>query len=163
MRELLPRAEKIGALLRTRGQTVCVAESSTGGLISAALLGVAGASAYFMGGAVIYTITAREKILGIGEADLAGGRAATEIYALMMARRLRDRLETTWCIAETGASGPTGNRYGDPPGHTCLAVVGTHDCATTLRTGIRGRVDNMYAFADAALKLFEECLEKDQP
>ena len=158
MRDLLPTAAKLGAILKDRKQTLAVAESSTGGLISAAMLSVGGASAYYIGGAVIYTIASREAILQITDADLAGGRAATEAYALLMARRLGAKLSTTWTIAETGATGPTGNRYGDPAGHTCIAVVGPMERSMTLRTGSADRIENMRAFAAAALDLFGACL-----
>src|SRR5438270_609148 len=116
--------QHVGERLRARGETVCVAESAAGGLISAALLAVPGASAYFLGGGVIYTRAARSSLLSVLEADLGEIRPSSEPYALLLARAARDRLETTWAIGETGAAGPTGNRYGDPPGHACVAVVG---------------------------------------
>jgi PncC family amidohydrolase len=158
MQDLLPIAAEIGTILKDRKQTVAVAESSTGGLISAALLSVPGASAYYIGGAVIYTIVSRQAILEITEADLAGGRAATEEYALLMARKIGAKLATTWTIAETGATGPAGNRYGDPAGHTCIAINGPLERSITLRTGSADRVANMRAFAAAALGLFSDCL-----
>ena len=124
MQSLLPLAEKIAARLIERKETIAVAESSTGGLIAAALLSVPGASAYFVGGAVVYTRTARAALLGITDAEMAGMRASTEPYALLCARRMRERNGTTWGLSETGAHGPTGNRYGDAAGHSCIAVVG---------------------------------------
>lgn len=157
MDTLLPAAEKIAALLKQRGETVAVAESSTGGLISAALLAQPGASAWFIGGAVVYTRTSRAALLGIGEADMAGLRPSTEPYALLFARRMRGRHDTTWAIGETGATGPTGNRYGDAAGHSCIAVVGPSvELAITLETGSHDRQANMRAFAARALGLFLE-------
>ncbi len=158
MQDLLPIAEKLGALLKDRGETIAVAESSTGGLVSAALLSVPGASAYFIAGAVVYTVTARHALLNIPDAALAGMRAATEPYALLMARAARQRCSTTWSLAETGATGPTGNRYGDPAGHTCIAVAGPVERAITLETGSSDRLANMRAFAAAALDLLTKSL-----
>ncbi len=156
MKDLLPLAEAIAARLKARGETIAVAESSTGGLISAALLAVPGASAYFLGGAVAYTRQAKTLLLAVSEEALAEFRPATEPHALLLARRAREQFAATWGLAETGASGPSGNRYGDPSGHTCLAIVGPVERAITLETGSADRVANMYAFAAAALKLLAE-------
>jgi len=153
MQTLLPIAEKIAALLTERRETVAIAESSTGGLIAAALLAVPGASAYFLGGAVAYTKAARLALLGIGDAEMAGLRPSTEAYSLLIARRIRERHGATWGIGETGAAGPSGNRYGDPAGHTCIAVAGPREIATTLKTGSAVRQANMQAFAHRALDL----------
>jgi nicotinamide-nucleotide amidase len=161
MQSLLPLTERIAARLKERGETVAVAESSTGGLISAALLAVPGASAYFLGGAVVYTRTARASLLGIGDAEMAGLRASTEPYALLCARRMRETNGASWGIGETGATGPTGNRYGDAAGHSCIAVVGSNvERAITLETGSAERQANMRAFAQRALELFLEATEK---
>ena len=160
MNDLLPLAERAGSLLKARSETIAVAESSAGGLISAALLAVPGASAYFLGGAVVYTRKARAQLLGIPESELGGMRPSTEPYALLLARAARGRLGTTWALAETGATGPTGNRYGDAAGHACIAVVGSVERAITLETGRDDRRANMHAFAAAALALLIETLER---
>jgi nicotinamide-nucleotide amidase len=157
-RSLLPLAEKIAVRLIARKETIAIAESSTGGLIAAALLSVPGASAYFMGGAVVYTKTARAALLGIGDADVQGLRPSTEAYAQLNARRVRERLGTTWALGETGATGPSGNRYGDAAGHTCIAVAGPSESATTLETGSADRQANMEAFAKRALELLYETI-----
>jgi competence-damaged protein len=94
MDELLPLAEQIGQLLIAPNQTIAVAESSAGGLISTALLSVPGASAYFIGGVVVYTRTSRTALLDISEAALEGIRPSTEAYALLLARSVRARLGT---------------------------------------------------------------------
>jgi PncC family amidohydrolase len=154
--DLLPLAETIAARLKARKETIAVAESSTGGLISAALLAVPGASAYFLGGAVAYTRPAKLKFLSLDEAALAQFRAATEGHALVLARGARAQFATTWGLSETGATGPTGNRYGDPAGHTCFAITGAIEKAITLETGSADRVANMHAFAAAALKLLAQ-------
>jgi nicotinamide-nucleotide amidase len=148
-------AASVGAGLKDRRETISVAESSAGGLISAALLSVPGASAYFIGGAVIYTQAARRALLGVPDMEVQGIRSSTEAYALVKARRVRALLGTTWGLAETGATGPAGNRYGDAAGHACLAVTGPVERAITLETGRADRDDNMWAFARAALQLLE--------
>jgi nicotinamide-nucleotide amidase len=158
MMVLLPLAETIAQRLIARRETIAIAESSTGGLIAAALLAVPGASAYFLGGAVVYTKSARAALLDIGDAEMEGLRAATETYALLIARRVRERHGATWGLGETGATGPTGNRYGDPAGHTCIAVSGPAERAITLRTGIAERLSNMEAFAKRALELLVEVI-----
>lgn len=158
MKTLSPLAEKIAARLIARKQTIAIAESSTGGLVAAALLAVPGASAYFLGGAVIYTKYSRAALLGIGEAQMQGLRPATEAYSLLIARLVRERHGATWSFGETGAAGPTGNRYGDPPGHTCIAVTGPVEKAITLRTGNADRIANMDAFATRSLELLVEVI-----
>ena len=160
MEHLLPAAERIAALLKARRQTLAVAESSTGGLVAAALLAVPGASAYFLGGAVVYTAAAREALLGISPAAMTGLRSASPPYAALLARTIRDQLGADWALAETGAAGPSGNRYGDAPGHTCLAITGPADHALTLETATPARLANMHAFAQAALDLLEAALTK---
>jgi PncC family amidohydrolase len=155
---LLPAAARIGALLRQRGETVAVAESAAGGLVSAALLAIPGASAFCRGGGVIYTREARAGLLGLDAAAMAGMRPATEAYALLKARRIRERLGADWGVAESGAAGPSGNRYGDPPGHAALAVSGAVEATLTCRTGSTDRVANMRAFAAALLDLFGRSL-----
>jgi nicotinamide-nucleotide amidase len=158
MQTLLPLAEKIAARLVARRETIAIAEGSAGGLISAALLAVPGASQYFLGSAVIYTMKARAGLLDISAADMTGLRPATEAYATLLARRTRERLGATWALAETGAAGPSGNRYGDAAGHTCIAIVGASERATTLETGSAERQTNMRAFAMRALELTADAI-----
>ncbi|MEO8811636.1 MAG: CinA family protein [Caulobacteraceae bacterium] len=155
---LAARANALADRLRERGQTVAVAESSTGGLISAALLAIPGASAYFVGGGVIYTGKARMSLLGLPREAVAGMRSASEPYALLLARTVRENLGAVWGLSETGAAGPTGNPYGDAAGHTCVAVAGPVEMALTLETGRSDRAGNMTAFAVAALDLLESAL-----
>ena len=158
METLIPLAERIAARLIARGETVGVAESSTGGLISAALLAVPGASAYFRGGGVIYTPRARAALVNITREEMEGLRSASEPYALLLARRCRDLLGATWGLSETGATGPSGNRYGDPAGHSCTAVAGPVERVCTLETGSSDRHANMRAFALRALEQFADVL-----
>jgi len=158
--EVRREADRVAARLAARGETVAVAESSAAGLIAAALLAVPGASAYFRGGAVVYTGDAKERLLGQTRAALTEPRAATEGHALVLARAIRERLDASWGIGETGAAGPTGNRYGDPPGHACVGIVGPtgSERAATVETGASGREGNMHAFALAALRLLGDAL-----
>ncbi|MET0852433.1 MAG: CinA family protein [Candidatus Rokuibacteriota bacterium] len=155
MPDLSPMAASLGALLKSRKETVAVAESSAGGLISAALLAVPGASAYFMGGEVIYTAAARRAVLQVPEDKMQGVRSSSEPYALIMARRVREQLGTTWGLSETGATGPTGNRYGDLAGHACIAVSGPVERVITVETGSPDREANMWEFTRRALALLE--------
>src|SRR5712672_1456599 len=147
--ELLPQAERIAARLKARGETIGIAESSTAGMISAALLAIPGASAYFIGGAVVYTRQSRTELLRVTDAEFAaltGITPSTEPYALLFARKIKERLATTWSVGETGTAGPTGSRYGHAPGHSCIAVIGRVARAITVETGKADRVANMRAF-----------------
>ncbi len=162
MQTLLPLANEVAQRLCARKETVAVAESSTGGLISAALLAVPGASAFFVGGAVAYTRASKERFVNITLDDYKQARAATEKHAITLAQRIRAQLGTTWGIGETGAAGPSGNSYGDPAGHTCLGVAGPGQHVKTLNTGSTDRVENMELFAAAALELLRDALDADK-
>lgn len=153
MGELESMAAALGAQLKARGETVAVAESSAGGLISAALLSVPGASAYYLGGVVVYTARARALLMDIPGAAMNGLRSSSEPYALLLARTQRERFGATWGLSETGAAGPAGNRYGDEAGHTCVAISGPAEAVLTIETGESDRNANMTAFAAAALEL----------
>lgn len=155
---LLPLAARIAERLKTRGETIAIAESSTAGLISAALLAQPGASAYFLGGGVIYTRAARAALLGLPDPLPDGMRPSTEAYAALLAGRARDALGADWGLGETGATGPTGNRYGDAAGHCCMAIAGKVSRARTLETASPDRIANMRAFAAAALAELEAAL-----
>jgi nicotinamide-nucleotide amidase len=159
MKDLLPLAEKIGAKLKARKETIAIAESSSGGLIAAALLSVPGASAYFVGGIVTYTRKSMQELVGLTDESFKGMRGLTEPTALILARGARERLGATWGISEIGAAGPTGSRYGDAAGTTAIAVVGSSERALRVQTGSSDRVANMRAFADATLRLLDECLK----
>ncbi|MSO75597.1 MAG: CinA family protein [Alphaproteobacteria bacterium] len=156
--DLVASATRIGGRLKDRRETVAVAESSAGGLISAALLAVPGASVYFMGGGVVYTAAARQGLVGISLDQMTGIRSSSEPYAQLLARTVRGRLATSWGLSETGAAGPTGNRYGDAAGHSCMAVAGVAERVITLETASADRDANMWAFALAALDLFEAAI-----
>ena len=150
MDTLLPIAERVGALLKSRGETIAVAESSSGGLISAALLAVPGASAYFLGGGVVYTGPSRLQLLAMPREEIV---RSSEQSALFLARAARRQLDATWGLAETGAAGPTG-----PAGRTFVAVTGPVEMALHIETGLPDRVDNMRAFGREALELLARAL-----
>ena len=160
MESLLPLAQRIAARLTERRETIAVAESSTGGLISASLLAVPGASAYFLGGGVVYTRDARRILMDISDEAMKGLRSASEPYAKLLANQVRTRFATDWGLSETGATGPTGNRYGDAAGHSCMAVAGPQNAVFTLETGNADRQANMQTFAATALGLLLENLSK---
>jgi PncC family amidohydrolase len=160
MESLIALGSAVGALLKERGQTLVVAESSAGGLINAALVAVPGASAYYLGGAIVYTVAGRSALLGLSAQDTMNIRSATVPYAQLLARRARDNFGATWGLSETGASGPSGNRYGDPPGHACIAVCGPVEKVITVETGSADREANMWAFARTAVELLETCLRE---
>jgi nicotinamide-nucleotide amidase len=152
--------DSLAALLKEKKHTVAVVESSAGGLINAALVAVPGASAFYLGGAVVYTVNAREGILALTKHDVKGMRSASEPHARLIAKRIREKVGATWGLSETGASGPTGNRYGDAAGHACIAVSGPVDAVITLETGSADREANMQAFARRALALLEDCVRR---
>ena len=162
MSALSSLAAPVGALLKQTQQTVAVSESSCGGLISATLVAIPGASAYYVGGAVVYTRAGQRGLLQVPDQAMDGIRASSEPYALLNARTVRESLGTTWALSETGASGPTGNRYGDSSGHACFAVAGPVEKVITLETGDTDREKNMWVFAQAALDLLMECINESK-
>ncbi|MBT3554750.1 MAG: CinA family protein [Chloroflexi bacterium] len=159
--QLQTLANTVAAILKERSETISIAESSTGGLLSAALLSVPGASAYYGGGSVVYTSPARELYLGINFDDHPGMRSASEPYAALLAKTSRKLLNTTWGLSETGAAGPTGNAYGDTAGHTCVAVSNENiEIEATFETGENDRERNMQTFAITALELLQKALQE---
>ena len=159
MPSLTEMASPIGNLLKERGQTVSVSESAAGGLISAALLSVPGASTYFVGGASVYTQIARRGILRFNDAK-AQMQGSTEEYATLAAATIREILDTDWAIGESGAAGPGGNRYGNPAGYGAMAVVGPSSSSRVVQTGNGDREDNMWTFAQLALDLLYDTVSE---
>ncbi len=162
MPDLSSMAASVGALLKESDQTLAVSESSCGGLLSACLVAIPGASAYYRGGAVVYTRFAQRGLLQVPDSAMTGIRASSEPYALLNARTVRESLDTTWALSETGASGPTGNSYGDSAGHACIAVTGPVERAITVETGDDNREANMWVFAKAAFDLLEQCVRESR-
>ena len=156
MDKLKNLAKKTSEILIENNQTISVAESSSGGLISSALLALPGASKYYLGGQVIYTAASIRVLSGMSIRDLKEKkiRSSSETFALLMAEKVCQIYGSNWGIGETGAAGPTGNGYGDPPGYSCLAVYGEREISTHVLTNSDNRRENMEAFALAALDLF---------
>ena len=160
MPDLNATAASVGALLKEKGQNIAVSESSCGGLLSACLVSIPGASAYYVGGLVVYTRAAQKGLLQVPDEAMANIRASTEKYARLNAKTVQKALGTTWALSETGASGPTGNRYGDASGHACIAVFGPVEKAITVETGSTDREANMWVFAKEAFNLLEQCVRE---
>ena len=146
-----------GDLLKARSESIAIAEGSAGGLISATLLSVPGASAYYLGGAVCYTFKGIKSLLADAIPTPEGLRGATEDFALYLARSIVVRVGSTWGMGEGGAAGPP-NRYGDPAGHAWLAVAGPAEATRHVLTGLDDRSVNMVRFAEAALELLVETI-----
>ena len=158
--ELQPEIiNQVAEMLQARGETIAVAESTTGGLISAQLLSVPGASAYFLGGTVIYTRASRKVFLTASAEDLQGVKPMTEEMAHFFALRVREKLSATWGIAELGIAGPSGSAYGIDAGTSVIAVSGPTDAAITINTGQSDRAQNMEAFTDSACQLLCDALQ----
>lgn len=155
--ELRELGQTIGDLLRDSGETVCVAEGSAGGLISASILAIPGASAYYLGGSVIYTQRAKRAFMGNSVPEPEGMRGATEEFARFLAESSLVQLRTTWAIGEAGAAGPP-NRYGDPAGHAWLAIAGPRSATRHILTHSDDRLENMEAFTVASLRFLQEII-----
>jgi|AntRauTorckE6833_2_1112554.scaffolds.fasta_scaffold82569_2 PncC family amidohydrolase len=151
-------AEAIGTRLTQRGERLAVNETAAGGLISAALLAVPGASAWFRGGAVTYDRDSRRQLLGLDADDVRGLAPMSPEMAAVFADRVRERLDTAWGLAELGIAGPAGSPYGGPAGVAVLAVSGPVARSGRLETGHADREANMQTFADAALELLLDAL-----
>jgi PncC family amidohydrolase len=149
--------QEIASLLTDRSETVCVADGTTGGLISAALLSVPGASRYFAGGAVLYTRKSRVALAGVPAEMFENYQGTTVEMLAATAEALRQRLETTWCVAESGAAGPTSGRSGGP-GRTSIAVVGPVSRSEVIETGLDDREANMVAFTTRSLRVLLEAI-----
>lgn len=160
MNSLVTLGKPVGELLKQRKQTLAVCESSIAGLLSAALVSVPGASAYFLGGTVVYTLESRRQFLKMSDEAMRGIKSATEDYALLCARSIHKSLGGTWALAETGATGPASNPYKDPPGTAWFAVTGPIERTLQINTGHNDREAKMWQFAAAALALLEECIRE---
>ena len=154
--------KEVSDVLKARGETIAVAESTTGGLISARLLSIPGASAYFMGGTIIYTRVSRKVFLDASAEKLQGVKPLTEEMAKFFAKQVREKLEATWGIAELGIAGPTGAAYGYEAGSTAIAVSGPIEAAKSIRTGHNDRVRNMEEFTDGACQLLRDTILKEK-
>ncbi|MEZ5682247.1 MAG: CinA family protein [Erythrobacter sp.] len=160
LHELHPMALRIAELLRGRGEKIAVADGATGGMIAASLLTVPGALDFFVGGGVVYSFRARDVLFALPREAYAGMRGATEGYALLQARAIRDNFAADWGIAESGSVGGSSHPSGAPAGRSCVAITGPEGFEYTAltQTGSDDRIANMEAFTRAALATLEEVL-----
>jgi len=158
MNLLTELTHEVAGILLERKETVSVAESSSGGIIAARLLSVPGASGYFRGGSVVYTLPSRRAFLDLPADRVKGLEPLSEPMVAIFAKAAREKLDATWGIAELGAAGPSGSRYGHDAGTSVIGISGPVSLTTTVQTGSDDREQNMWAFADAALKLLLEAL-----
>jgi len=153
-------ASRIALFLLAHEETVAVCESSSGGLVSACLLSIPGASAYFIGGGVLYSYAIRKAIVNMGtEEHMRYGGSTPELIS-EMAKNFNNKIAATWVIGEGGAAGPSKSPYGHNAGYTALAIVGPVCRTQVIETGSANRIENMSEFATDLLRLFIEVLEK---
>ena len=152
-------AEKIAAVLIEKEQTIAVAETTTGGLVSAALLSVSGASRYYAGGGVLYTLNSRIALAGVPAKEYENYRGTNPELILSLASSMRDKLGSTWCISESGLAGPGGGRFGGPPGRTVIGIDGPVQRTETFHTGLQGREENMSAFTTLTLQFILNAIQ----
>ena len=154
------QALRIAEALRARGEKVAVADGATGGLVAASLLTVPGALDFFVGGGVVYSFRARDVLFDLPRDAYAGMRGASEDYALLQARAIRDNFGAQWGLAESGSVGGSNHPSGAPAGRSCAAVVGPDgfEFVRVTETGGDERIANMEAFARAALQTLEDAL-----
>jgi PncC family amidohydrolase len=154
--------KEVSNALKARGETIAVAESTTGGLISAQLLSMPGASAYFLGGTIIYTRVSRKVFLDASAEKLQGVKPLTKEMAIFFARQVREKLAATWGIAELGIAGPTGSAYGYEAGNSVIAVSGPIEAAVRINTGHNDRVRNMEEFTACACQFLRDVLRNPE-
>lgn len=160
MEALLPLAKKVADLLKKRGETIAIGESSVGGLVAASLVAQAGASAFYVGGTVIYTPQAGRVLRAGAGVDLKGQTPLTPGFVEAIAAGFRAQMGTDWATAEMGAAGPSGSPYGPGPGTGAIAVAGPVSRGRLVQTGSADRIGNMRSFGQAKLALLLECLEE---
>ena len=160
--ETHPQALRIAALLRERGEKIAVADGATGGMIAASLLTVPGALDFFVGGGVVYSLRARDVLFDLPREAYRGMRGASEDYALLQARAIRDNFGAGWGLAESGSVGGSTHPSGAPAGRSCAAVVGPggFEFVRVTETGSDDRIANMQAFTRAALQTLEDALSR---
>ena len=150
--DLVDVASEVAEELRICEESIAVSESAAGGLVNASLVAVPGASDFYLGGMVVYTSAGRA-LLAQNDPLPKGLRGATEAFAFEQARRAKSIYGADWGLGETGATGPSSNPYGDPPGSGWVACSGRDEASFSLNTGVNERSLNMLEFAIAALEL----------
>ena len=159
--DLHPQASRIAELLRARGEKIAVADGATGGLIAASLLTVPGALDFFVGGGVVYSFRARDVLFDQPREAYKGMRGASEDYALLQARSIRDNFHSVWGLAESGSVGGSTHPTGAPAGQSVAAIVGPDGFQHTqmTQTGSDDRIANMESFTRVALQTLEDALQ----
>ncbi len=158
--EQMNLVKDIAAILTAAHETLSVAESSAGGLISACLLSIPGASSFFVGSSVLYSYRIREEIVGMGKEEHRIYGGSTPELILEVALRFRERIGTDWVIGEGGAAGPSKSPYGHNAGYTALAIAGPISRAKSIETGRSDRIENMAEFSTALLSFFLDVLKE---
>ncbi len=158
--EQMNLVKNIAAILNAANETLSVAESSAGGLISACLLSIPGASSFFVGSSVLYSYQIRKEIVGMGKEEHKIYGGSTPELILEIARRFREKIGSNWVVGEGGAAGPSKSPYGHNAGYTALAVAGPMDRAKSIETGKSDRIENMSEFTTALLSFFLDVLKE---
>jgi PncC family amidohydrolase len=118
-------ATSVGEALASRGEKVAVVESTAGGLVSARLLSVPGASLWFDRGVVAYGGNSKQLFTGVDPELLRSFGAVSPEAVTAMATGMRERANVAWAVAESGIAGPQGSRRSPKPaGFVSIAVVG---------------------------------------
>lgn len=151
-------ADVVGQLLRERGETVATAESCTAGRIAAELTASAGASDYFLGGAIVYANAEKVRQCGVSESVLAEQGAVSEAVARALAEGIRDRSGSSWGLAVTGIAGPGGGTAEKPVGTVHIACAGPGDTAHEKLRLPYDRPRNLAATVAMALDLLRRTL-----
>jgi PncC family amidohydrolase len=155
---------QISTLLHEKNETISIAETAAGGLISSSILSAPGASKIYKGGLTLYTLPSRIAYAGWSQETIANYRGPTTDIVSGLAKHVRKDLESTYTIAESGTAGPTGGSTPNrKPGYVALAVdcdKGTY--TRELNTGLgTDRVANMKRFAVEALTLLRDVIKGD--
>ncbi|KAL8823958.1 MAG: hypothetical protein Q9191_005413 [Dirinaria sp. TL-2023a] len=159
---LKPLLSEISSLLKQRKETVSIAETASGGLISASLLSTPGASAFYKGGLTLYTLESRVAFAGWTQEDIEKYKGPTPGVVAGLAENVRSKLGSTYTVCESGTAGPTGGSTRNrTPGYVALAVAAEQGTFTREVETARGgdREANMVAFATEGLQLLREVIK----
>jgi PncC family amidohydrolase len=152
--------QRLGPLLRSRGWTLAVAESCTGGLLADRITNVPGSSDYFLGGIVAYSNTAKEHFLGVRSSTLEAHGAVSQETALEMAVGVRRAFGADLAVAITGLAGPGGAQAGKPVGLTFIGLSSPAGDRVARHVWPADRQGNKSLSAEATLKMLLEELER---
>lgn len=154
---------RLGALLREREQTICTAESCTGGLIASRLTDVPGSSTYMLGGIVTYSNNAKQNLLNVRQGTLLAYGAVSEATASEMALGAQERFGTDYALSVTGIAGPGGGSPEKPVGLTFIGLAKPDGTVEVQRYVWEGdRLANKQQSADAALQMLIDVLVADE-